>query len=512
VTRRVAPLAIACALAAVPSSASASFALGVSAGELTPRSARLWTHSTESGRATVVVVTDRRFRHVVRRKRANAKTSDDNTVQATVRGLRPGKHYFYRWRMGGSTSRVGEFETALSPRSSRRVTFAFSGDADAARAPGGSAPFYNHFEIYRQMAAEQNDFNVNLGDTIYSDSEIPGLPTALTKEQKWAKYQQNLALRNLQSLRARGGLYSHWDDHEFIDDFSVAENGGAVYQAGLAAFRDYAPVNYSSRLGIYRTFRWGKNLQLFFLDERSFRDAKASSGGTCNNPQTGKPDLAPTVPQSIRDRFAPAIPSLGSPVSQQCRDRINDPAREFLGSAQLSRFLADVKRSTARFKVILNEVPIQQIYTLPYDRWEGYEAERQKVLTYLRDNVKGAIFLSTDVHASFAGDARLKTLEQGGPVNSGILDVTTGPVATRTYEKEIDVFSGRPGAGRLADDGFFEPAPPNGVGLRCSVVNSYGYGQVIVTSKKLTVQLNGLDGDDLDDEGGDPCPDFTVNG
>ena len=34
--------------------------------------------------------------------------------------------------------------------------------------------------------------------------------------------------------------------------------------------------------------------------------------------------------------------------------------------------------------MIINEVPIQQYYALPYDRWEGYAAERRKLLTFLR--------------------------------------------------------------------------------------------------------------------------------
>ena len=33
----------------------------------------------------------------------------------------------------------------------------------------------------------------------------------------------------------------------------------------------------------------------------------------------------------------------------------------------------------------MNELPIQQYYILPYDRWEGYEAERQRVLRALQD-------------------------------------------------------------------------------------------------------------------------------
>ena len=50
---------------------------------------------------------------------------------------------------------------------------------------------------------------------------------------------------------------------------------------------------------------------------------------------------------------------------------------------QLQKFKRDIKRSTATFKVIFNEVPIQQYYALPYDRWEGYAAERQELLNFL---------------------------------------------------------------------------------------------------------------------------------
>ena len=30
------------------------------------------------------------------------------------------------------------------------------------------------------MVAENNDFNIDFGDTIYSDPEVPGAPTATT--------------------------------------------------------------------------------------------------------------------------------------------------------------------------------------------------------------------------------------------------------------------------------------------------------------------------------------------
>ncbi len=53
------------------------------------------------------------------------------------------------------------------------MRFAISGDADATPGTNGK-PAYNAFQVYGRMAAEGNDFNINLGDTIYSDSEVAG--------------------------------------------------------------------------------------------------------------------------------------------------------------------------------------------------------------------------------------------------------------------------------------------------------------------------------------------------
>ena len=438
--------------------------------------------------------------------------------------LQPGTVYRYRFVQGGNRSATGLFKTAPAPTRSQTITFAYSGDTDAQRAQGQSKPFYNNFEVYGRMAAEGNDFNINLGDTIYSDTEvgsdnnagqfIPAVPTALTLSAKWAKYKQNIKLKNLQRVRGSTGFYSHWDDHEFINDFSKAENG-SVYSAGVRAFRDYSPVRYTSRDGLYRSFRWGKNLEMFFLDERSFRDPKASQGGTCNNPQTNAPDFAPTAPQSTRNTFSIIAPSLSQPVSQACKDRIADPNRTFLGRRQMDRFKAAIEKSNASFKVIMNETPIQQYYILPYDRWEGYEAERQELLRFLRDRVKNTVFLTTDTHGNLVNDARLSTLEPQGVQNTGILEAVTGPVATMTFDKEIDDALDRPGSGELARALFLKRQPPDGVGMRCAATNVYSYGEVKVTSKALTITPKDMNGKLVREPGqnnqpGEPCGPFTI--
>ena len=135
------------------------------------------------------------------------------------------------------------------------IRFAWSGDTDASPPIGGTQPFWNNFDVFRRMQEENNQFNVHLGDTIYSDSEVPGRlnPVALTVAQKWAKYRLNLGQAKLADLRGSAGFYSQWDDHEFINDFSRFENvfssgsinGQLLFQRGLKAFTDYAPVDFS---------------------------------------------------------------------------------------------------------------------------------------------------------------------------------------------------------------------------------------------------------------------------
>jgi phosphodiesterase/alkaline phosphatase D-like protein len=348
-----------------------------------------------------------------------------------------------------------------------------------------------------------------MGDTIYSDSEVPGYgldDVALTVKQKWDAYKTNLAMKPWTKARGSAAYYSHWDDHEFVNDFSPSENtfplgvgdvnesGQKLYKDGVAAFTDYNPVSYKKKTGIYRSVRWGKNLEVFFLDERSFRSTSADYQGVCDNPAgSGNPDLAPTAPQSTRDVFAPLVPQFSDPPPPACVAAINDPNRTMLGSSQLQKFEQAIEKSSATFKVIFNEVPIQQYYALPYDRWEGYEAERKALLGFLQQNVKNVVFMTTDVHANMVNDARFCTLEPSCPQDSGILDVTTGPIATASYAIEISDAIGNPDGGTIVHDGFLKRPPtgsePRGPGMQCAAIDQFSFAEATVTNKQLTIDL-----------------------
>ena len=517
--RRLCALALVAlpAVAAPAAGAQERFEYGVAAGDVESTTAVLWAKSTGPARVRLVVARDRRFRRALREYFLTPRRSDDYTLRRRVRGLRPGTRYWYRFGMRGANTQRGTFVTAPSPSRDSLITFAWTGDTDFNARPGETRSYWNQGGVFERMREEKNDFNVHLGDTIYSDSEVPGRlnPVAMTVRQKWQKYKVNLFEYPLRALRGSAGFYSHWDDHEFINDFARGENvfssgsgnGERIYRRGVSAFYDYAPVRYSRRDGLYRRMRWGQNLEIFFLDERSFRAPKASKDGVCDNPQTGEPDLAPTLPQSYRDAYGAALPQSGlsQPVSRRCLDTIRSRNRPYLGRRQLTRFRRDIARSTARFKVIMNELPIQQYYALPYDRWEGYEAERQHVLRFLSQRIKNVIFLTTDVHATLVNDARLSTLEEGGPVNTGIWDFTVGPAATANFGLEIDEALGSEGGGELIDNAAFEPDPPTGIGMRCSNIDTFSYGHVRVSNTRLIVAPRDINGRPLRE-----CPPLEI--
>jgi phosphodiesterase/alkaline phosphatase D-like protein len=449
-------------------------------------------------------------------------------VQTKITGLDAGKQFHYRFCKGKACSDAGSFITAPKPTQDKTIKFAYSGDESAQPAVGEHKPFWGAFTAFKNMAAEHNNFNIDFGDTIYSDPEVAGAHTAKTVKQKWKMYRAKLSVKNQRTIREATGLYNHWDDHEFINDFSKAENGATIYKAGVTAFRNYEPVTYTKKNGIYRTFRWGKNLQIFFLDLRSFRSAKASANHVCDNPDTSAPDLAPTADATTRSQFSLVVPSLSQPVAQACLDAINSPQRTMLGNRQYNKFLHDVTTSNATWKVVMNETPIQQYYALPYDRWEGYAYQRVQLLNDLTTaNVQNLVFMTTDTHAGLANVVRFRTLNGDSaptnapvgtpPLDTAYNDYVIGPVATKPFWQEIDDATGGTGNGELISNAFFKspptgPGPIYGPGMFCAQGGQNSYAEVTVNSSKLKIDYKDENGNVLlDSDGNTPCGPYTLH-
>lgn len=539
------PAALVAAAAIVPSTASAAFTHGVSSAEVGPKSALVWAHATKAGKVQVIAARDRRFIKGRVTKKLRATKANDLTVQGKLTKLKAGTRYYYFFVQGRSRSVIGTFKTAPAPTASKTIRFAVTGDTSGEKDANGTNIWNKDgakdFATFKAMVKEKNDFNVNLGDAIYSDRTQDGPnKLALTLAQKRGRYRENLGYRNLVALRNSGPVYNQWDDHEFIDDYTpnsedcdvgsvfnrqYACDNQAIRVAGTKAFREYMPVTYSPTAGTYRTFKWGKNLEIFILDERSFRSIKASevkvdpskpepTNHVCENPPgtLDQDDPAPQVPQRIRDIFAFLYPPASNPVPQACLDALNDPSRTMLGSSQYARFTNAIKASKAKWKIVMNEVPIMAQYINTYDSWQGYEAERRKLLAYLRDNVKNVAFMSTDFHANWVTDARITTFpEEGGEQKSGIMDFMAGGVADHLLGSEIDAFAGRKDAYKAIDGAFFRNAPPNGTGFQCSNLVKYGYLQVTATSSTLKVETKDNAGKPMtNDNDGSACGPYVL--
>ncbi len=176
VVRLVLALVTLSILAALPSTAGAvGFKYGVTAGEVTSSSAVLWGRATGKATVKLQVARNKRFRgRSVKTYKVKARKSHNYTVQRKVKRLRSGKRYWFRFVSGHRKSPKGTFKTAPKRTKNARIRFGFTGDTDFNATPGQTRPFWNKGGVFSRLKAERNAFNVHLGDTIYSDSEVPG--------------------------------------------------------------------------------------------------------------------------------------------------------------------------------------------------------------------------------------------------------------------------------------------------------------------------------------------------
>lgn len=505
--------------------AATGYAYGVASGEVSQRAATLWGRPGQPGEVTLEVAEDRAFKKVTVSQTLQSTAERDFTVRSRVKKLQPGTRYYYRFTSNGASSAIGQINTAPKAGDKAKVKFAFSGDAQATKDPATGKPYFNDFEAFDAMIRERNSFNILLGDTIYSDTQVGGSIdgvelqsawTARTREEKWSVYRENLGLDPMARFRGATSLFTHWDDHEFVNNFTRADDGEEMFSAGLAAFQDYTPLpGFSPKTGYYRSQQWGKNLEIFFLDQVTFRTQLAEQA--CINPIINAPDLAPTLPPAIRNGYKALVPSMAWPVSDECLNTINSPDRQVLGKDQIKQFVSDLRDSKARFKVVLVQEPIQEIMVNQYDRLESYAAERRALLTAMKKvSPNNLIFLTTDVHANFIGDVRMQTFGKGGPGKVLYKEVTTGPIAATTHKQQLIQGGDNPRIADMVRDLFYtakvDPKGVNGgLGMKCANLNTYSYGQVEVTKDKLTVTLKDLNGKRVVSEGGPvaagkPCP------
>ncbi len=323
---------------------------------------------------------------------------------------------------------VGTFKTAPSSNrttnSSSAISFIWSGDL------GGQSYCRNAdeggYHIFKSMQSLKPDFFIANGDMIYADgtcpaqgpvffnntdnhnatwTNIPGdFKSIADPSVDWNnttevrsifmdhwKYNRNDTY--FKDFLKNTSMYSQWDDHDVINDFgakwpywnlfSVNRQGYPnIVKEGRSAFLDYSPLDTDNSNNstandddnhIYRSFNWGKDLDIFLIDGRSYKSQN---------------HLADT----------------------------SDSNKTMLGDRQLEWLKQELSNSNATWKIISSDIPISvptgsNTSILGRDGWAngnetnnysyytGFERELTDLFRFIDEhNIKNIVFLTTDVH------------------------------------------------------------------------------------------------------------------
>ncbi|HEX4556145.1 MAG TPA: alkaline phosphatase D family protein [Xanthobacteraceae bacterium] len=409
---------------------------GIQSGDVTTDSGMVWARADRPARMLVEVATTDSFKEIRAGTYVDALPESDFTAKALIEDLPAGADIFYRIRFQDLASptilgapMVGHFRTAPDDR--RSLSFVWSGDT--AGQGWGIDEARGGMRTYATMRANQPDFFIHSGDTIYADCTIRAeqrMPdgdvwrNVVTEEKDRAaesladyrgNYKYNLLDANLRAFNAQVPIFAQWDDHEVRDDWGPGEvpthpRSDLLLLAarGCRAFHEFMPMREApSEPGrIYRKIPYGPLLDVFMLDMRSYRGPNGNS--------------AP-------GRYG--------------------PASHLLGPKQLAWLKRELKASRATWKVIAADLPLGlQSYEgvgMGDGPPRGRELEIADLLAFIkRSGIHNTLWITADVHYTAAhyydpNRAQFQDFEPfwefvSGPIHAGTwwpgdLDDTFGP-------------------------------------------------------------------------------------
>ena len=128
--------------------------------------------------------------------------------------------------------------------------------------------------IFAHMQALDPDFFVHTGDVIYHDKPGPFAKSPALARYKWNRMY---AMPLQRSFHARVPSFFMTDDHDVLknDCWPGQSYGGLSWEEGLSIFREQTP---SAPLP-YRRLRWGRDLEVWFVEGREFRSPNTMKDG-----------------------------------------------------------------------------------------------------------------------------------------------------------------------------------------------------------------------------------------
>ncbi|MFF4903706.1 alkaline phosphatase D family protein [Streptomyces sp. NPDC001260] len=372
------------------------FSLGVASGDPLPDGIVLWTRLAPDplnggGMPEEVVpvqweiAEDERFRKTARRGVAQARPEYGHSVHVDVRGLRPDRSYWYRFRVGGQISPPGRTRTAPHPH----------GKGGSLRIALASCQNWQHgyFTPYADMLDQDPDFVLFVGDYIYESTPSSAGPRRhegtgepYTLEQYRNRYAQYRSDPDLAAMHANAPWVVTFDDHEVDNDWAgeIPQDPAkqphdafvARLTAAFQAYYEHMPVRASAvpdgpHIQMYRRLEFGRLARLNVLDTRQFRTDQATT-------QEGAQ--------------SPSMTMLGAEQKQWLLDGLHDsPARWNIVASQIMMAETDLQIGDGKLWY--------------YDAWDGYQVERNALLGEFAD-IRNPVVLSGDRHLTMISDLR----------------------------------------------------------------------------------------------------------
>ena len=199
----------------------------------------------------------------------------DYIYQFKLTGLESNQPYTYKVEaraVGSKTvsaSTQGRFLTAPEPDQAEAIRFIVT-TCQAIRSIDSGRE--GHL-TYEQMLEFEPNFLVHTGDIVYYDKA----PLAKTIAQARAKWNLMFAYGNNQTFHQNVTSYFMKDYHDTLknDCWAGQTYGDLTFAEGLEIFREQVPMGQHT----YRTYRWGKDVQIWMTENRDFRSSNRMEDG-----------------------------------------------------------------------------------------------------------------------------------------------------------------------------------------------------------------------------------------
>lgn len=474
---------------------------GAMSGDVTRDAAMLWSRSDRVARMVVEYSAHENFKNAQTVVGPLALARNDYTARVDLRGLPVAQRLHYRLRFqdlqhASAWSEPVTGSLIVPGGSGRDIRFAFSGDE--AGQGWGINQDWGGYRVYETMRRLQPDFFIHSGDQIYADGPLQAevklddgsvwrnlvtpakAKVAETLDDYRGNFAYNLLDANKKRFMAEVPFLVQWDDHEVRNNWYPGQTIGAaekryqereldvLMQRARQAMFEYNPFRIDSAdpQRVYRAFDYGPLLQVFMLDERSYRGANTPNRQTAPGADTA-----------------------------------------FLGAAQTRWLQQELLQSRATWKVIASDMPISIIVAdlnqdAPpgtYEAWAngdggkplGRELEVAALLSFIKRNkIKNVVWVTADVHYASATyytpeKARFADFDPfwefvGGPLHAG----TFGPGAIDpTFGPEVRYVSVPPN--------MKQNRPPS------ELLQFFGIGKIDAKTKAMTVSLHNAEGSQL---------------